>query len=191
MAFTLVEILVVVAIIGILAAILFPVFGRARENARRISCLSNARQIGFGVFLYKEDYDGVFPPSAYISSDANRVIWADLIQPHVKNVQIFRCPSDSVSARISYGVNNRAFADVENFPPILGAPSLGALRYQNLAERILGVESGQNDDFSAPIADSWKVVLPSETLNFPGDARPDARHFERAKLTSLSSPLTR
>jgi prepilin-type N-terminal cleavage/methylation domain-containing protein len=44
--FTLIELLVVIAIIAILAAILFPVFARARENARRASCQSNLKQIG-------------------------------------------------------------------------------------------------------------------------------------------------
>ncbi len=44
--FTLIELLVVIAIIAILAAILFPVFARARENARKTSCQSNLRQLG-------------------------------------------------------------------------------------------------------------------------------------------------
>ena len=53
--FTLIELLVVIAIIAILAAILFPVFARARENARRASCMSNARQIGMGFVQYFQD----------------------------------------------------------------------------------------------------------------------------------------
>lgn len=60
-AFTLIELLVVIAIIAILAAILFPVFARARENARRTSCVSNMKQIGLGVMQYTQDYDERYP----------------------------------------------------------------------------------------------------------------------------------
>jgi prepilin-type N-terminal cleavage/methylation domain-containing protein/prepilin-type processing-associated H-X9-DG protein len=60
-AFTLIELLVVIAIIAILAAILFPVFARARENARRASCVSNMKQIGLGILQYTQDYDERYP----------------------------------------------------------------------------------------------------------------------------------
>ncbi len=59
--FTLVELLVVLALIGILASLLFPVFARAREQARRTSCLSNLKQIGLAIALYRGDYDGNNP----------------------------------------------------------------------------------------------------------------------------------
>lgn len=47
----------VIAIVAVLASMLFPVFGRARENARRSSCQSNVKQIGLGLLQYSQDYD--------------------------------------------------------------------------------------------------------------------------------------
>jgi prepilin-type N-terminal cleavage/methylation domain-containing protein len=67
-AFTLIELLVVIAIIAILASILFPVFARARENARRTSCLSNLKQIGMGFMQYTQDYDEKYPMSYWIAN---------------------------------------------------------------------------------------------------------------------------
>lgn len=101
-AFTLIELLVVIAIIAILAAILFPVFARARENARRTSCQSNLKQIGIGMLQYVQDYDEKVPRSYYgidrDASGAGRWKWMDVIFPYVKNEQIFNCPSDILTA---------------------------------------------------------------------------------------------
>jgi prepilin-type N-terminal cleavage/methylation domain-containing protein/prepilin-type processing-associated H-X9-DG protein len=90
--FTLIELLVVIAVISILAAILFPVFARARENARRASCQSNLKQIGLGLQQYMDDYDEKVP---YADDDNGGPYWKDNIYPYVKNYQIFRCPSDT------------------------------------------------------------------------------------------------
>src|ERR1700710_1189692 len=59
--FTLIELLVGIAIIAILAAILFPVFAPAREKARQNSRLSNAKQMGTGAMMYCQDYDETYP----------------------------------------------------------------------------------------------------------------------------------
>lgn len=95
--FTLIELLVVIAIIAILAAILFPVFGRARENARRTSCLSNIKQIGLGVMQYTQDYDERLPMRRYGYDTTNGHIfsWRRAIFPYIKSTQLFSCPSNT------------------------------------------------------------------------------------------------
>src|SRR3712207_2017034 len=92
--FTLIELLVVIAIIAILAAILFPVFGRARENARRSACQSNMKQIGLGILQYVQDYDGRFP---YVRQLTPNPVsnWGKSIYPYVKSTQVFICPSNT------------------------------------------------------------------------------------------------
>jgi len=93
-AFTLIELLVVIAIIAILAAILFPVFARARENARRASCQSNLKQMGLGLLQYTQDYDEHFS-GAYKNFPATngRVTWMELNFPYIKSSQLYICPS--------------------------------------------------------------------------------------------------
>ena len=99
-AFTLIELLVVIAIIAILAAILFPVFARARENARRSSCQSNLKQIGLGFAQYTQDYDEKFPIGR---ADDENLSWARTLQPYLKSSQIFQCPSETNGPDLSFG----------------------------------------------------------------------------------------
>ncbi|BCM91274.1 hypothetical protein IAD21_03140 [Abditibacteriota bacterium] len=97
-AFTLIELLVVIAIIAILAAILFPVFARARENARRSSCQSNLKQIGLGIMQYTQDYDEKMPRAWYNSTGGGfpgDYKWMDVVYPYIKSEQLFVCPSAS------------------------------------------------------------------------------------------------
>jgi len=104
--FTLIELLVVIAIIAILAAILFPVFSRARANARRSSGLSNLKQIGLAFAQYLQDYDERFPPHVterqaaqfFGVAASNQAGVAPFsikfkLQPYTKNEQLFKDPS--------------------------------------------------------------------------------------------------
>jgi prepilin-type N-terminal cleavage/methylation domain-containing protein/prepilin-type processing-associated H-X9-DG protein len=91
--FTLIELLVVIAIIAILAAILFPVFARARENARRASCQSNLKQIGLGIMQYIQDYDEKYPVAWHGPYTAPTATLVDDLDPYIKSKQIWKCPS--------------------------------------------------------------------------------------------------
>ncbi|MDD3806111.1 MAG: DUF1559 domain-containing protein [bacterium] len=107
--FTLIELLVVISIIALLAAILFPVFGKARENARKTTCMSNLKQIGTALWMYAQDEGAgaIFPPAYNSSGIAGQGrYWADFLAPYAgakgkydKNARpcyintVFDCPS--------------------------------------------------------------------------------------------------
>lgn len=108
-AFTLVELLVVLGILGVLAALLFPVFAAAREQARRTDCLSNLHQLGSAIALYAADYDDHIPYAVdestreeelAVVTDLDKGVVAampDLVnvsQPYTRSREVFRCPSE-------------------------------------------------------------------------------------------------
>ncbi len=125
--FTLIELLVVIAIIAILAAILFPVFARARENARRASCSSNMKQIGLGVLQYAQDYDEKYPifevgympgEEPYLDANGVSIDWSLAIQPYTKSMQVLACPSDTRSSTYNlpvYGNNVKRSYAIANY----------------------------------------------------------------------------
>jgi prepilin-type N-terminal cleavage/methylation domain-containing protein len=113
--FTLIELLVVIAIIAILAAILFPVFARARENARRTSCMSNLKQIGTATMMYVQDYDErlfIAASSGTSPTDPARN-WTYALEPYHKSRQILKCPSTTSNLALSY-VPNRNLVNYNN-----------------------------------------------------------------------------
>src|SRR5688500_12861258 len=120
--FTLIELLVVIAIIALLAAILFPVFARARENARKSSCQNNLKQIGLGIKQYVQDYDEMYPMRGNAIGN-----WQQQIFPYIKTTQLFACPSNTDNKFTvtqpagakppiprSYGINHRVSPDDPN-----------------------------------------------------------------------------
>jgi len=106
--FTLVELLVVIAVLALLAGILLPVLARVRESARKTSCASNLRQIGVGLQLYVDDHDSSYPvplleppPESEEEEeeegewDPGASDWEEAVQPYLRCEEpVFRCPSD-------------------------------------------------------------------------------------------------
>lgn len=88
--FTLLEVLVVLVVVATLAALLIPVYGRSREQARLATCASNLRQIYIALKMYEGDYAEL----PVHSSKALSQHWRARIAPYIRSSQVFLCPSD-------------------------------------------------------------------------------------------------
>lgn len=112
-AFSLVELLVVIALIAILAALLLPALSQAKERGKRAACVSNLRQIGLATQLYADETKS-YPP-AWVDSTSR---WMDLLKAQLPKASgVYLCPSDpkriavtwDTNIFLSYGVNTFRF----------------------------------------------------------------------------------
>lgn len=87
--FTLVELLIVIAIVAVIAAILLPVFAAVRERGRRTVCQSNLKQIALAMQQYVQDNGGTYP--------ASPADWGYAPYSYLKDREVFRCPDHAAN----------------------------------------------------------------------------------------------
>jgi prepilin-type N-terminal cleavage/methylation domain-containing protein/prepilin-type processing-associated H-X9-DG protein len=190
--FTLIELLVVIAVICLLAAILFPVFARARENARRTSCASNLKQLGLAALQYVQDYDGIYAPAynsynnepssfgdGHLLGQSGVASYYDLLMPYIKSDQLFMCPSAGASMRKAANFQTGRVISDRRFSYGLAAGSA--------ANACTGV--GHSYTYCpAPVRDSM-VVHPAEAF-YAGDSygRPQTGEFTVLITSSSVEP---
>lgn len=110
--FTLIELLVVISIIAILAGMLLPGLGRARDKARSISCVNNLRELGVAMEMYWDDNNGrinalyaMFPTWGSTNSP---MAWSAALFPYLKTTKVFRDPGRPIwlaSEQVDYYIN--------------------------------------------------------------------------------------
>ncbi len=164
--FTLIELLVVIAIIAILAAILFPVFSRAREQARKTQCLSNMKQVGQALMMYVQDWDETFPfctscnaPGVGTPNDHPQ----GKLHPYIKNAGVWDCPSEAIQNRES---------NLQNFGNSAGWPGWPWRFPVEFAGRYISI--GFNEGLMPNLGCDWtgrpvsmaEVTAPAETAAF-------------------------
>jgi prepilin-type N-terminal cleavage/methylation domain-containing protein len=171
-ALTLVELLVVVAIVAILMALAFPVFTHARETARRSKCIANMKQLGTAVDLYTQDWDEKYPWA-----------WADdgynydqtrfspplkqCVNQYVKNDAVWHCPSDTGETwPLMQGGYERRTPPLHTFPAGSSYYWLG-----------LGMDAVLPGRRASVLKRPSEVILLHETRPWHGTNRPDDTYW--------------
>ncbi|MBC8135998.1 MAG: prepilin-type N-terminal cleavage/methylation domain-containing protein [Fibrella sp.] len=183
-AFTLIELLIVIAIIAILAAILMPVFAQAREKARATSCMSNLKQISGGVLMYAQDNEeGIVGwMRRYDPSDVSyrQWYWPDRLQPYVKSGG--STPASGVMACPSWATEKLTKAvgapDCYNDPTVLNSFLPSTANYSNYS-LVFGVQLESLNDPANGFGDGsqtypyWLSAGSNWIAQDSGGSRPD------------------
>jgi prepilin-type N-terminal cleavage/methylation domain-containing protein/prepilin-type processing-associated H-X9-DG protein len=178
-AFTLIEILVVIAIISLLAGILFPVFSKAREKGRQSQCLSNMRQIGVALLLYRQDYDGRLPIATDTSDKGVATGWHSndieiqnilktapalntTLSPYIKSDEIWHCPQDIGGHRLASRYADISDNIVQDCFPSFFNNLKTSYKYRVEASFIQNIDNADAVDFSEKKLSSSEIILMGE-----------------------------
>jgi prepilin-type N-terminal cleavage/methylation domain-containing protein/prepilin-type processing-associated H-X9-DG protein len=179
-AFTLIELLIVISIIALLAAMLLPAYARVRASARRTTCQSNLHQLTLATRIYLQDYDGYFPVALIDTAGQS---WQDRLEPYLRNKQVLLCPDGVGTLPLAghYGANFAVFhssplvndAGIQAPASVLMIVDAGTYeveaRFYNVAGQLVSTRY-------LPGSGAWLAVYPSLPTQFRGDYV-HGRHF--------------
>jgi prepilin-type N-terminal cleavage/methylation domain-containing protein len=182
--FTLLELLLVVAVIAILAALLLPALGRAKAKAQRPTCVNNLRQISLGVRMYADDSSDAFPPPKHDFPPDAFTAYTKLMKNYLgmtgasaERAKLFDCPADTFyyydKDRIpeslysqashyysSYGFNGGNFPMGE--PPVPRWPGIAGRKLSSIKEP---VKTALVMEFAALLPYSWHEPVGASHYN--------------------------
>jgi prepilin-type N-terminal cleavage/methylation domain-containing protein/prepilin-type processing-associated H-X9-DG protein len=203
-AFSLVELLIVIAVVAILAAIVLPTLGNAKLSARRITCVNNLRQLGLASQMYWDDHDGDAFRYMMGVSNGGTIYWfgwieawvpgnegqrafdvaAGALYPYLGGRGVEVCPSLDYNSRLfkakatgaayGYGYNLHLSAPATH-------PPLKMNRVTRASDIALLADAGQINDFQEPASADNPLI---EEFYYINDTEPTVhfRHNRRANV---------
>jgi type II secretory pathway pseudopilin PulG len=182
---------VVIAIIAILAAILFPVFSQAKQAAKASSCASNLRQLNIAFVMYQSDADDLFPLGVQLDDSFNPVFWHDIIDPYVRNKDVWWCPCSEVkkydqtgTQTTHFGYNVRTLNGLAIDFSNIGSPQAVSATALGDVSNTVVLTTGKSSTENSWCGDDGKfLLLPSDTANVDCWGRPDPNAMQNAIIT--------
>ena len=206
--FTVTELLAVVAVIGILAALIVPTVGHGKAHARRAQCMDNLRQMGIAAHLYWNDHDDVSFRYLDGTTNGGRIYWFGWLKPgsegerefdpaygaleeYLGNRSVGICPSLDYYSTL-YKLKARAAVCNYGYNRYLGQQPISISRLTSPAELVLFADAAQVNDFQAPaspghpLLEEFYYVDAEEGLAYPNG---HFRHDGHAQATFVDGHI--